>query len=279
MRIKITTFLIAVLGCITLLPAQSLKTPAPSPLQTIKQDFALSNIEVSYSRPGVKDRIIFGDIVPFGTVWRTGANAATTITFGDTVTIGGTKVSPGKYGLLSIPGQSEWTIIISRSTTTTGPEDYKESDDVLRYKARAERMASKVETFTIGFNNIRSTTCDLQLAWENTMVTLPINAEIDSKIMKDIQRYVINDSRPYSAAANYYMENGKDLKQALEWFDKAIANNPKAYWTVHQKANCQAKLGMKKEAMDTAIQSMNLAKADGDDHYVKLNEKLISTLK
>lgn len=279
MKIKITSLLIAVFGSFQLLSAQSLKTPAPSPLQTVKQDFALSNIEVSYSRPGVKDRVIFGDIVPFGKVWRTGANAATTITFGDTVSIGGTKVSPGKYGLLTIPGQGEWTVIISRSTTTTGPEDYKEADDVVRYKARAERMAAKVETFTIGFNNIRSTSCDLQMTWENTMVSLPITAEVDSRIMKDIQRYVINDSRPYSAAANYYMENGKDLKQALEWFDKAIANNPKAYWTVHQKANCQAKMGMKKEAMDTAYQSMKLAKEDGDDHYVKLNEKLISTLK
>lgn len=279
MKIKNTAILIALLCNINLLSAQSLKTPAPSPLQTLKQDFALSNIEVSYSRPGVKDRVIFGDIVPFGKVWRTGANAATTITFGDTVIISDTKVSPGKYGLLTIPGQNEWTIIISRSTTTTGPEDYKQEEDVIRYTSKTVALSPKMETFSIGFNNIRPTSCDLQMAWENIMVTLPISAEIDGKIMKDIQRYVINDNRPYSAAANYYMENGKDLKQALEWFDKAIANNPKAYWTVHQKANCLAKMGMKKEAIEVANQSMKLAQEDGDGHYVKLNEKLISTLK
>lgn len=259
--------------------SQTIKMPAPSPSQTIKQDFALSNIEVSYSRPGMKGRVIFGDIVPFGSVWRTGANAATTINFGDTVTIGGVKVNPGKYGLLSIPGESSWTMIISKSTSTTGPESYKKEDDVVRVECKTAEMPAKLETFTIQFANVKASSCDLQLMWDRTMVSLPITAEIDARIMKDIQKNVINDNRPYAAAANYYMENGKDLKLALEWFDKAIANNPSAYWTVHQKANCQVRLGMRAEAIETAKLSLKLAMDDQDDHYVRLNKKLIESLK
>ncbi|MBK7887213.1 MAG: DUF2911 domain-containing protein [Bacteroidetes bacterium] len=259
--------------------AQSLKVPAPSPSQTLKQDFALSTIEISYSRPGVKNRTIFGDIVPFGTLWRTGANSATTISFGDTVMIGGVKVNPGKYGLLTIPGQTEWVVIISKSTTTTGADDYKKEEDVVRMNVKPSALSSKVETFTIQLENIKNNSCDLQLMWDKTMVSVGISTDIDGRIMKDIQKLVVNDSRPYGAAANYYMENGKDLKLAAEWYDKAIAGNPKAYWLVHQKANCQAKMGLKKEAVETANKSIAIAKEQGDDNYVRLNEKLIETLK
>ncbi|MBL0097179.1 MAG: DUF2911 domain-containing protein [Bacteroidetes bacterium] len=259
--------------------AQSLKVPAPSPSQTLKQDFALSTIEISYSRPGVKNRTIFGDIVPFGTLWRTGANSATTISFGDTVMIGGVKVNPGKYGLLTIPGQTEWVVIISKSTTTTGADDYKKEEDVVRMNVKPSALSNKVETFTIQLENIKNNSCDLQLMWDKTMVSVGISTDIDGRIMKDIQKLVVNDSRPYGAAANYYMENGKDLKLAAEWYDKAIAGNPKAYWLVHQKANCQAKMGLKKEAVETANKSIAIAKEQGDDNYVRLNEKLIETLK
>ncbi|MFM9009088.1 MAG: DUF2911 domain-containing protein, partial [Bacteroidota bacterium] len=266
---SISSFLSAAI-LVALLPgtssAQSLKIPAPSPAQTIKQDFALSNIEVTYSRPGVKGRTIFGDIVPFGSVWRTGANSATTITFGDTVLISDTKINPGKYGLLTIPGKDSWTLIISKSTSTTGPESYKQEDDVVRVVAKPQSAGSSVETFTIQFADLKPTSCKVQLLWEKTMVEMTIKAEIDARIMKDIQRYVVNDNRPYSAAANYYMDNDKDLKQALAWYDRAIANNPSAYWTIHQKANCQAKLGMKSEAVETAKSSMKLAQEDQDDH-------------
>lgn len=276
---KVILSLLVVASCILNANAQTLKTPAPSPTQTIKQDFALSNIEVAYSRPSVKGRSIFGDVVPFGKVWRTGANAATTITFGDTVMIGGKKVSPGKYGLLTIPNATEWTIIISNNTTVNNPADYKQEEDVVRVNAKTSVMGNAVESFTLSFANMKPTSCELQFLWDKTLVSLPISTEIDARIMKDIDRLVSKDNRPYYTAAMYYMDNGKDLNKALEWFGKAEEANPKAYWVVHQKANCLAKLGRKKEAIDAANKSIELAKADEDDHYVKLNEKLISTLK
>ncbi len=263
----------------SLASSQSLKVPAPSPAQTIKQDFALSSIEVNYSRPSVKGRNIFGDLVPYNVFWRTGANSATTINFGDTVSIAGVKVNPGKYGLYTIPGQTDWVVIISKNASVTGPDDYKKEEDVVRVNVKPVTLNEKVETFTIALANVKSTSCDLQLMWDKTMVSVGISTEIDARIMKDIQKMVVGDNRPYAAAANYYMENGKDLKQASEWFDKAIANNPKAYWLVHQKANCLAKMGMKKEAVETANKSITIAKEQGDDNYVRLNEKLIQSLK
>ena len=259
--------------------AQSLKTPAPSPTQTIKQDFGLSNLEFNYSRPGIKGRKVFGDLVPFGKVWRTGANSATTITFGDDVTIGDTKIKAGKYGLLTIPGEKEWTIIISKSTSTTSPADYKQDEDIARVTAKPMTMKDKVESFTAQFANIKPNTCDLQLMWENTAVALPISVNVETAVMKQIDQLMNKDNKPYFNAAMYYMDNGKDLNQALAWFDKAVELNPTYYWVHHQRANCLAKLGKKDDAKKAAEKSMALAKEDKNEDYVRLNEKLLAQLK
>ena len=259
--------------------AQSLKTPAPSPTQTIKQDFGLSSLEFNYSRPGIKGRKVFGDLVPFGKVWRTGANSATTITFGDDVTIGDTKIKAGKYGLLTIPGEKEWTIIISKSTSTTSPADYKQDEDIARVTAKPMTMKDKVESFTAQFANIKPNTCDLQLMWENTAVALPISVDVETAVMKQIDQLMNKDNKPYFNAAMYYMDNGKDLNQALAWFDKAVELNPTYYWVHHQRANCLAKLGKKDDAKKAAEKSMALAKEDKNEDYVKLNEKLLAQLK
>lgn len=256
-----------------------LKTPAPSPTQTIKQDFGLSNIELSYSRPGVKGRKVFGDLVPYNNVWRTGANSATTLTFGDEVTIGGVLIPAGKYGLLSIPGKESWTLIISKQTDVTSPSAYKQDQDVVRVQVPSAKMKSAVETLTMQFANITSTTCDLQIMWAKTLVTLPIKTEIDSKIMAKIAEVMKGEKPPYYNAAMYFMDNGKDLNQALEWFNKAADANPKAFWVVHQKANCLAKLGKKTEAIEAAEKSKAMAAEAKNDDYVKLNEKLIKSLK
>ena len=259
--------------------AQPLKTPAPSPTQTIKQDFGLASIELSYSRPGVKDRKVFGELVPFGKVWRTGANNATTLTFAEDVTIGGTKIKAGKYGLLTMPGEKEWTIIISKSTSTTSPADYKEDEDVVRVKARAMSMKEKAETFTMQFANVKSNSCELMMMWENTAVALPISVNVETAVMKQIDQLMNKDNKPYFNAAMYYMDNGKDLNQALAWFDKAVELNPTYYWVHHQRANCLAKLGKKDDAKKAAEKSMALAKEDKNEDYVKLNEKLLAQLK
>ncbi|MBE2230101.1 MAG: DUF2911 domain-containing protein [Chitinophagaceae bacterium] len=263
--------------CLFLAEAQ-LKTPAPSPSQTIKQDFGLGTVELSYSRPGMKGRRVFGDLVPFGKVWRTGANSATILNFSDEVTIGGKTIPAGKYGLLSIPDKNSWTLIISKQLDVTSPAAYKQESDVVRVDVNVMKLEEKVESFTIQFANIKPTSCELHIMWENTAVSLPIGTEVDSKVMKQIDQLMNRDTRPYFNAAMYYMDNGKDLNQALSWFDKAIEQNPGAFWVHHQRANCLAKLGKKAEAKAAAEKSKELAAAAKNDDYVKLNEKLLAEL-
>ena len=259
--------------------AQQLRTPAPSPTQTIKQDFGLSSIELSYSRPGVKGRKIFGDLVPYGKVWRTGANNATTITFGEDVTIGGIKLKSGKYGLLTIPDKDNWTIIISKSTTTTSPADYKQEEDMVRVNVKPMSIKDKWETLTMQFANVKPSSTELHLIWDNTAVALPITTDVETTVMKQIDQLMNKDNRPYFTAAMYYMDNGKDLNQALAWFDKAIEQQPNAFWVHHQRANALAKLGKKDDAKAAANKSLALAKEAKNDDYVTLNEKLLADLK
>lgn len=261
-----------------LISEAQLKTPAPSPAQTLRQDFGLGNIEISYSRPGVRGRKIFGDIVPFGQVWRTGANSATTINFSDEVIIGGKKIAPGKYGLLTIPGAKEWVVIISKQTNVTSPADYKADQDVVRVNCAVKKNKKSVETFTIALNEIKNTTCNLDLSWNKTQVSLPIQTEIEAKIMANIDAAMKTEKPPYYNAAMYYMDNGKDLNQALAWFDKAVEANPNAFWIHYQRANCLAKLGKKAEAIASAEKSKQLATDAKNGDYVKLNEKLIAEL-
>jgi hypothetical protein len=259
---------------------QTLKTPPASPTQTIKQDFAVTSVELTYSRPGVKGRKIFGDLVPYGKVWRTGANSATLISFADEVIIGDKKVPAGKYGLVTIPEKDNWTLILTKQLDVTSPGAYKQENDIVRVTAKPMEMKDKVETFTMQFADILPNKCALHIMWENTTVALPINMDVEGKVMKSIDDMMNKDTKPYYNAAVYYLENGKDLNQALAWFDKAIelSTNPNAYWMHHQRANCLAKLGRKKEARDAAEKSKAMAITAKNDDYVKLNNNLLSTL-
>lgn len=257
--------------------AQPLRTPQPSPTQTVKQDFGISSVELIYSRPGMKGRKIFGDLVPYGKVWRTGANNATRIKFADDVTIGGQTLKAGEYALYTIPNEKEWEIIINKGSANWGTE-YKQEDDLLRIKAKATQLDHPVETFTIQFANVKSNSADLQILWDKTSVAVPITTDVDKKVMAQLDNIMNRDNRPYFSAAMYYMETGRDLNQAVAWFDKAYEQNPKAFWVLHQKANALAKLGKKDEARTTAQKSMEIAKSEKNDDYVKLNEKLIASL-
>lgn len=259
--------------------SQTVRTPAASTTTSVKQDFALSAIDLSYSRPSVKGRTIFGDLVPYGKVWRTGANNATTITFGEDVKIGGTTVKAGKYGFLTIPEQGQWTLILSKQTDVTGPAAYKQDQDVVRFTAESNTLPFAIENFTMMFGNITSSTCELWVMWDKTMVAMPISVDVDTKVMAQINDAMNKDNRPYFTSAMYYMDNNKDLNKALEWLNKAAEQNPAAFWVLHQKANCLAKLGKKQEAIATAQKSIVIAKEAKNDDYVKLNEDLIKKLK
>lgn len=270
---------IALVSVISFTAEAQLKTPVASPRQTIVQEFGLSQIELSYSRPAAKGRSIFGDLVPYGKVWRTGANQATTITFGDDVTIGGKLVKAGKYGLLSIPDNYEWTIIITKQLDVTSPNAYKQDEDVVRIKAPVNSLPFPIQSFMILFENITSNSVDLMILWEQSAVSIPITTDVDSKVMAQIEENMKSDKPAYYSAAQYYLDNNKDLNKALPWFDKALEQNPNAFWVHYNKAVALSKLGKKKEAIASAEQSKKLAQNAKNDDYVKLNDKLISSLK
>ncbi len=260
--------------------AQQLKTPAPSPTQTLKQNFALSEITIEYSRPSVKGRVIFGDLVPYGKIWRTGANASTKITFGEDVKLEGNAVAAGTYAVYTIPNKDSWDIMLYKDLTLGGDvADYKAENEVLRFKAKSATIANKVETFTINVANIKPQSATIELCWDLTRVEFNVTADIDEKIMKNIESTLIKDNRPYYQGANYYYENNKDLNQALVWANKAFENNPKAYWIAHLRAKIMLKLKDYKGAIAAAEQSMALAKEDKNDDYVKMNENLIAEAK
>lgn len=258
--------------------AQTLTTPQPSPTQTIKQNFGLSSIELSYSRPGIKGRKIFGDLVPFGKIWRTGANNATLLTFADDVTIGGKKIPAGKYGLLSIPEKKNWTLIITKQTDVTSPAAYKQDQDMVRIEVKTMDMDESMETFTMQFANVKPASCELHIMWDKTEIALPITTDVETKVMAQIDQLMNKDNRPYFNAAMYYMDNGKDLNQALAWFDKAVELQPNAFFIHHQRANCLAKLGRKEEAKAAAEKSKAQAIEQKNDDYVRLNDKLLAEL-
>jgi tetratricopeptide (TPR) repeat protein len=259
--------------------AQQLKTPPPSPKQTLKQEFGVGEVELTYSRPSSKGRKIYGDLVPFGALWRTGANAATKIKFSDDVTVGGQPVKAGEYVIYTIPAQNEWEVILNKGLSNWGIDGYKQEEDVARFKVRPINTPESMETFTMQFANVKNNSADLRIWWDKTAIVVPISTDVDSKVMAQINNVMNRDNRPYFAAASYYMETGKDINQAVAWFDKAIEQNPEAFWVHHQRANALAKAGKKADARAAAQLSMELARKANNNDYVKLNEKLLADLK
>ncbi len=253
--------------------------PAPSPGCTIKQRVGVTDIEIVYSRPSMKGREIFGNVVPFGAVWRTGANNATKITFSTPVKLNDTDVAAGTYALYTIPGESEWTIILNKGVGKSGTQ-YDEKEDVLRFKAMPMEMSASIESFTIEFNHLRDESAVLNLVWDHTVVPINIGIELTSKLVPQIETVMASDAKqkPYFQAAMFYYDHGQDLQKAGKWVDAAIAEH-EAYYVVHLKAKILAKLGDKDGATAAAKRSLELATNAKDTAYIKLNNDLLSSLK
>jgi hypothetical protein len=263
--------------------AQGIKMPAASPSQKIEQTVGLSTVTVDYARPSVKGRTIFGDLVPYGKVWRTGANNSTVIKFSEDVTVEGTKVPAGEYAILTIPNQNEWTVILSKNTKLGGNvAAYKQEEDQARFTVKPQQNTRKVESFTINFANLKTDAADVEILWDNTIVPFTIKTDVDSKVMAQIQKEAIDnanaDPNVYAAAANYYLETNRDLKQALAWMKKANATDPK-FWNLHAQAKIEAQMKDYKNAVKTAEKSIELAQKAQNQDYVALNKKAIAEWK
>lgn len=277
-------FYLMFLACICALSVHSLEAqvqaPSPSPTATLNQNVGLTDIEIVYSRPGVKDRTIFGDLLPYDQFWRTGANETTKVSFDDDVMIGGKKLEKGIYSLFTYPGKDEWTVIFSNAMSLPDASGYNKSNDAVRLQIKPESLPNKVETFTIDVNNIRNNTCTIDLSWENTRVSIPVSLNTDEKVFASIDKAMNGPTgNDYYAASSYYLSVGKDLEQAHKWATKAVEmTDAKFPWIIYNKAQIESELGKKEEAIKTAKQAITAAKAMKNDYYVMLNEKLIKEL-
>jgi hypothetical protein len=272
-------FLTALFATLTAANAQ-IKTPAPSPLGKLSQEVGLMKIDLEYSRPSAKGRKIYGELVPFGEMWRTGANASTKVSVSDDVKVAGMPVPKGTYALYTIPGEREWTVIFYKNTSFGGvPDaaDFKEEDVQARVTVPSTPIRDLVETFTLNVNNLRNTGADLEITWEYTKVVVPIMVDTDSKVLKAIETTMAGPSAgDYNAAARYYFEEKKDMAQALAWVDKALEKGGERFWILRLKANILAELGRYKDAVAVAEKSTELAKKDGNQDYPRMNDKSIA---
>jgi hypothetical protein len=268
-----------ILTCLSLATVAQVRMPAPSPTQTIKQEFGISSIELTYSRPSAKDRKIYGDLVPYNKLWRTGANAATKIVFKDAVEIGGKKVDTGTYVLYTIPGVDSWEVILNKGLSNWGIDGYKETEDVVRFKAEPMKSKDRVETFTMQFTDVLPESCKLEILWDKTTVAIPIKVNFKDRVRAQINAAMETDKKPYWQAAQFYNEYDKNLPKALENASKAAEANPKAFWILLYKAKIQKEMGDNAGAMATSKKSWELAKEAKNDDYMKMNEDLQKTLK
>ncbi len=253
--------------------------PAASPSCTLKQRVGLTDIEVSYSRPGVKGREIFGAMIPYGKVWRTGANSATKLVFSTDVKIDGHEIPAGTYALMTIPDKDEWTVIINKGSDQWGSYKYDEKTDLVRFKVKPVQIPSSVETLTIELDNIKDESAELKLVWDKTKVPMKLEVNFVDKLTKQIESTMSSDekNKPYFQAANFWFNHDKDLGQAKKWVDAAVAEKD-AFYIVHLQAKILAKMGDKAAALAAAKHSSELATKANDTAYVKLNETLINSL-
>lgn len=260
--------------------AQVPRIPEASSTQTIIQDFGLGKITITYSRPNVKDRKTFGGIIPWGEVWRTGANAATTITFTEKVLVEGNSVPAGTYSLFSIPEKNEWTIILNKVVKQWGAYSYKQSEDFVRFKIKPLRVSEKRETFTMAFANSTTKATDLYLVWDHTAAAIHLETDDDAKITANIDELMKGDRKPYYFnAIQYYYENNKDVDKALGWVYEAEKIDPKGPWYKLWESRLLLRKGNKAGAIAAAEAGVALAKASKDDEYERLNKEALDHAK
>lgn len=260
------------------------KMPAPSPTQKITQEFGIGSIELTYSRPSIKGRSLLkdnSDLAPLGKLWRTGANAATRISFTDRVMLGGKLLDTGSYVLYTIPGKEYWEIILNKGLSNWGTDGYKESEDVVRTKVKAEKIDRSLETLTMQFSDVQAESCKLDIRWGNTLVSIPMSVNVKDRIRMQVEKALSAETpspAAYQAAATFYYEWDKNLNKALVNITKATQANPKAFWLFLLQAKIQRDMGDKTAAKASAEKCIAVATEAKNDDYVKQASDLIKKL-
>lgn len=253
--------------------------PALSPTQTVKQDFGIGEIELTYSRPAAKGRKIFGGLVPMNKLWRTGANAATRIRFSEPVEIGGRQLDSGSYVIYSIPNPGSWEIIINKGINNWGTDGYTDTEDVVRFTTTPVKIRPGLESLTMEFSNLTATSCLLNIKWEQTSVPVLIVTDFKRKLKTNLEAALELENKPYWEAARFFTEIDKDLDRALDYVTRALKINKEAFWIWLYKANIQKEMGDKDGALESSKKSMELARTFKNEDYIKMNKDLQRSLK
>ena len=269
---KVVLFLLAIVASFTV--EAQINTPAPSPSAKLMQTVGLTEVTVDYSRPSMRGRKIYGDLVPFNTLWRTGANSYTKITFDTDVTIGDSEVKAGTYSIFTKPGTANWEVFFYTDIVGGGtPQKWEEEKVAAHLTVPVYKMDMPVETFTITIDDVTSNGANIGIIWENTYVAVPFSVPTDATVMKSIDKALNGPSADdYYASAVYYFSEGKDINKAKEWMDKAMSMTEKpAFWQLRQQSLILAKAGDKKGAIEAAKKSLAGAKEAGNNDYIKMN--------
>ncbi|MEX1001400.1 MAG: DUF2911 domain-containing protein [Crocinitomicaceae bacterium] len=270
---------LSVSGLLAIGAQSQVKTPQPSPSATVEQTVGLTNITIEYSRPGVKGRKIFGELVPYGEMWRTGANKAVQFSIDTPVEIEGKQLSAGHYALFTVPNKDNWDIIFYEETEIWGtPENWVDSLEALRVNVKTKALKETVETFTISIDNIvKGETADLSFSWENTKVTVKIKTPTSEITMSSIEKTMAGpDANDYYRSATYFYETDQDLEKAYGWIQKAVElRGEEAFWYLRMQSLIEAKMGKTDKAIITAKRSMASAKEAGNEDYVRMNQASI----
>ena len=273
--------LLSAIFCYSFISAQ-IKSPQPSPTATITQKVGVSNISVEYSRPGAKEREIFGELVSYGKMWRTGANKATKITFNENCVFGGAKVKKGSYSLVTIPGKKQWTVVLNKNTEQWGVGEYDEKNQVCSVVAKVIETKDFTESFTIDFGTFKSFSTIMSLKWANTKIDIKIESLAAKKLEKQYLELLTKgpSANDYYNGAKFFADNTSEYDMALEWINTAIEKRPEAFWMQFHKARILNKMGDKKESISVAEKVIFLAKEKKDDYgYIKRSEDLIKSIK
>ena len=263
-----------------------IQLPAASPAASVSTTVGLTEVQINYFRPKVKGRKIFGSsnsvLLPYGSIWRTGANSGTKVSFSDDVVIEGTTIPAGEYLLLSVPGEEEWEVMFYTDLSLGGAvHRYDKSKEIGLFKVKPTMLSEKVEALTFNISDINedNTRAAIHFEWENTSLKLMFTVDYDKKVMADIEKSTRVNPGTYIAAATYYFNTGRDLEQALKWMDMGLDPDTKQYWNVHTKAKMLNKKGDFSEALAVAEKSLELATTAKDNAYIKMNNALIAEIK
>jgi tetratricopeptide (TPR) repeat protein len=264
---------------------QQIQFPQPSQRHYFKQRVGLTDVEVEYSRPNKNNREIFGSLVPYGKVWRTGANATTKIKFSDAVKLGGKDIPAGEYVLFTIPNRDDWTVIVYKDTKVQSAGDYKPENDVARVVTKPSSIATPMETFTIELTDVKGASANLNFAWDTTRAAVQLTTDdveqVSAQLDAAVKANTTLDPRIAFQAAGFYYDNNKDLNQAAKWIDQAVTANQDAYFMHFRRAQIQQKLGNKKEALASAQKTVDLLKKDpnADEGSIKSAQEIIDKSK